>query len=456
MCEGIARLGNGICLMAVGAESIVAKTSKLLRASRTYALKNISIDWGTNFTASTDVTMQTDVFRQAPEQITQIIASNRLVVFALTKHSDFVVPENIVVKGQLDGKGEVLSFDVPVTRLSQTTDEKNHTHLIHTLAARRIIRELDDEDKSKDDVKTREMMIHLGEQYQLASRYTSFVAVEKRVAEEKMQAENVMAAPTNTTNNANDSASDFVVINDEDLPSAPTLKSHFTGYSATGGTPRPRVQVAYQQAQMYIAPNLAQPYSLNPANNMPGSSIAACVLPPPPAPGMMKRGRKQQIRTSGSGKAARKMMASRVQPDNIAGGSQEPDPQPSRKRFRVHNPSARLDGAISHLGVTPNFTLPGVSPEVVALVRLQSFDGSFPVTLPLERILGKEALTGGNKLALDQVIWATVLAIVYLQKHLDQQPELLESLVEKARDYVLQTPGVDLDEALNVAKILVE
>jgi hypothetical protein len=214
MCEGIARLGNGICLMAVGAESIVAKTSKLLRASRTHALKNISVDWGTNFTASTDVTMQTDVFRQAPEQITQIIAGNRFVVFTLAKHSDFVVPENIVVKGQLDGKGEVLSFDVPVTRLSQTTNEKNHTHLIHTLAARRIIRELDDQDKSKDDVKTKEMMIYLGEQYQLANRYTSFVAVEERL-NTKTQADDATA--TEAADNDDEGDGELVVVEVEDV-----------------------------------------------------------------------------------------------------------------------------------------------------------------------------------------------------------------------------------------------
>jgi hypothetical protein len=100
--------------------------------------------------------------------------------------------------------------------------------------------------------------------------------------------------------------------------------------------------------------------------------------------------------------------------------------------------------------------LPGISPDVVALIQLQSFDGSFPVTSELGRILGKEALTNGNKLALEQTVWATVLAIVYLQKHLDQQPDLLEGLVEKAQDYVLQTPGVNLDEALGTARMLIK
>ena len=53
-------------------------------------------------------------------------------------------------------------------------------------------------------------------------------------------------------------------------------------------------------------------------------------------------------------------------------------------------------------------------------------------------------------------MWATVLAIAYLQKHLDQQPDLLEGLVEKAQEYVMQTPGIDLKEALDMAKVLIK
>ena len=52
-------------------------------------------------------------------------------------------------------------------------------------------------------------------------------------------------------------------------------------------------------------------------------------------------------------------------------------------------------------------------------------------------------------------VWATVLAIAYLQKHLVGQPELLEGLVEKATGFVQQTPGVDLDALLQRASELI-
>lgn len=56
MCEGIARAGNGLCLMAATSESIIAKAAKLVRASRACFLVNAYIDWGTRFAPSSDVT----------------------------------------------------------------------------------------------------------------------------------------------------------------------------------------------------------------------------------------------------------------------------------------------------------------------------------------------------------------------------------------------------------------
>lgn len=58
-------------------------------------------------------------------------------------------------------------------------------------------------------------------------------------------------------------------------------------------------------------------------------------------------------------------------------------------------------------------------------------------------------------MGVSDIIWATVLAVAYLQKYLVGQPELLESLVEKAIDFVQQTPGVDVDMLLERAKVMI-
>ena len=90
--------------------------------------------------------------------------------------------------------------------------------------------------------------------------------------------------------------------------------------------------------------------------------------------------------------------------------------------------------------------------KVLQLVRLQSFDGSFPVSPQLVQILGRTALSRATEFHVIGTVWATVLAIAYLQKNLIGQPELLEGLVEKAMDFVSQIPGVDCDALLERAK----
>jgi hypothetical protein len=47
MCEGIARVGNGTCMM-VGEEetTFTGKIARLLKAARTPLISNISVDWG--------------------------------------------------------------------------------------------------------------------------------------------------------------------------------------------------------------------------------------------------------------------------------------------------------------------------------------------------------------------------------------------------------------------------
>lgn len=178
MCEGIARVGNGVCLMAATSESIIAKSAKLVRASRTHFLTNASVDWGTDFTASADVISQTNMLCQAPEQMPPLYSGNRFVVFALLKHRDFVVPDKITVRAKQQGsKGEDITFTVAVQELPLPTDE-SQPHLIHTLAARKIIQGIDDTDYNVDAPANKSAIIHLGERYQLASRYTSFIAVD--------------------------------------------------------------------------------------------------------------------------------------------------------------------------------------------------------------------------------------------------------------------------------------
>ena len=92
---------------------------------------------------------------------------------------------------------------------------------------------------------------------------------------------------------------------------------------------------------------------------------------------------------------------------------------------------------------------------VLQLVRLQSFDGSFSVSHALRSILGHTAIAQGASIGVDEVVWATVLAIAYLQKHLVGQPDLLEGLVEKAMEFVEQEYEGDVNALLERARAVV-
>ena len=89
--------------------------------------------------------------------------------------------------------------------------------------------------------------------------------------------------------------------------------------------------------------------------------------------------------------------------------------------------------------------------DVVKVVRLQAFDGSFVSSPQLAALVGQAAMGDAKTHDVEEGIWATVVAIAWLQIHLKEQPDLLEGLVEKAREYVEQTPGQDFDELLQSA-----
>lgn len=128
----------------------------------------------------------------------------------------------------------------------------------------------------------------------------------------------------------------------------------------------------------------------------------------------------------------------------------------------------QVDSGSTSCGLPPPATIPPgiatIAPEptpqtaediVVALVRLQSFDGSFPPTAQLEAIIGKSLLSEVEKLKVDPRVWATVLAVAYLKKYMKDQPELLDGLVEKAMDFLSRTQNGDLQTLLARADSLV-
>lgn len=233
LCEGLARAGNGLYLMTTQSEELAGKCSRLLRASRVPPsgnLRNLRIDWNYTgpdplpqeqvpaepitapqeppaalnlFDASYDpLTHAEDTgfpinrplhkdIQQAPSVVPDFYPGSRFIVSAILSKTTHV-PDNVTLRGEIPD-GQAVELNVPV---HAANFQKAWPPLVHTLAAHRIIQELEDGyldclgvSAKVDSERTKEIaraaIVRLSTEYQLASKYASFIAVEKDDAEDK-------------------------------------------------------------------------------------------------------------------------------------------------------------------------------------------------------------------------------------------------------------------------------
>jgi hypothetical protein len=224
--------------MAVQNESIAGKCSRLLKASRTPPVSNLRVDWAvapdelqddfevvdtpsvypetptvppsmidlydnsynpldssdqTGAKPSADVILApSPLLQQAPHSILAIYPGNRFIVSAIIS-SDQIIPDSVVLQGDLPS-GQKLNLKVEV----QKTTNAATPPLIHTLAARRLIQDLEDgkahpqalnANEVDPDAVVKAAIVKLGVEYQLTSKYTSFVAVDESKRDELPQEE---------------------------------------------------------------------------------------------------------------------------------------------------------------------------------------------------------------------------------------------------------------------------
>ncbi|TFY65188.1 hypothetical protein EVJ58_g2141 [Rhodofomes roseus] len=228
LCSGIARAGNGLCLMTTQSEDLAGKCARLLRASQVPPSGNLSklrVDWGYGGldsgprsgsddpkllkTKTKDPAAPTNIYdeaveplhlgavtafqpppssnvQQAPFAVPDFYPGNRFIVSAILSQTAHI-PNQVVLHGETPD-GEAMALKVDVLRVeSQVAGPP----LIHTLAAHRLVQELEDGNLESEGIRkpdkqrleldfgiTKAAVIRYSEEFQIASKFASFVAVE--------------------------------------------------------------------------------------------------------------------------------------------------------------------------------------------------------------------------------------------------------------------------------------
>ncbi|KAJ7016501.1 von Willebrand factor type A domain-containing protein [Mycena alexandri] len=227
MCEGIARVGHGACMLVTEEETtFTGKVARLLQAARTPLISNITVDWGRPeledefelvgkseksekvveqkseekqkslniFDEAVDPTHldktgppspprvilppPSDV-QQSPFKIRNLFPGTRVNIYAILQGRSSI-PQTVTLHGSTpDGASISLPVPVTVSRLPSTP-------ALHALAARKIIQDLEDGQHAvaltatlKDPGDMRASIVRLGTTYSITSTYTSFVAVDE-------------------------------------------------------------------------------------------------------------------------------------------------------------------------------------------------------------------------------------------------------------------------------------
>ncbi|KAJ7657896.1 von Willebrand factor type A domain-containing protein [Mycena polygramma] len=235
MCEGIARVGNGTCMMVGEQETnFTGKIARMLRAARTPLITDIAVDWGVPIFRSSvlsdgadddgafvmvsgregkgvrkimdlyDETLDPlqmeiqpappppDVVLSPPPQVQQspfkiqtLSPGNRLNVYTILQGK--AVPKIVTLTGLTEDETQIRLL-VPVT-LSNLPNAPDSPPAIHALAAHKLIQDLedgqhgiatsnpDDADLLRRTVKA--SIVRLAKAYSISSSQTSFVAVDE-------------------------------------------------------------------------------------------------------------------------------------------------------------------------------------------------------------------------------------------------------------------------------------
>ncbi|KAJ7058071.1 von Willebrand factor type A domain-containing protein [Mycena amicta] len=493
MCEGIARVGNGTCML-VGEEeaSFTGKISRMLKAAKSPPISDITIDWGQPASSKSRVESKEDddeddfeiiekarekkklnIFdesiddpmvadstpappappvvlapppyvQQAPYKIQNLFPNVRLNIYAILQ--DKTIPKTVTIRGSTVDGAEI-ELPIPVT-ISYLQNAPGAPPAVHALAARKLIQDL--EDGRHDVAKTlknpddsdlvartvKAMIVRLGKTYSIASTHTSFVAVDESKP-------NTNTAP--------------VVL----MP-VPTMFM-----SVGGGSGSPPSQPSPSQSSASVAPTTTAYSALHSYGG-----IAQAAGPAKSAPSYMGRAKmiiESSLQPMFRASSATASYADSGVDDLMSLDSYTPPPPSDISRGKASVPATggaprrrpAQSGTLRLVSDSaPAAPAPTPSDPLEALARLQAFDGCFSLevlkVIKLAPSTDIQAVRAALPSGVSDAIVATLLAMAFLANKLGAgvERDAWEGMYEKAEEYVEETIGATEKVEVLVGKVL--
>ncbi|KAG6891105.1 hypothetical protein C0995_014195 [Termitomyces sp. Mi166 len=506
-CERIAAAGNGVYLYATQAESIVGKCARLFRAGRTPILRDVTIEWGIpdehlrldGSLSPRTIAVSPPAIQQAPAQVNNVHSGTQTIVFAIIQLRKISVPQTVYLRGRLDNDdnddSSFHSIPIPVKEVHLDSAKKG-LPMIHTLTAWRLIQEHEGKraklpsttmPASEDDIR-KAVIVGLGEKYQLVSQYTSFVAIDsgqddrqrsylQALSRDGPRQHSPDAAPGHVHGNSSGFvetlgrlAELFIQGRNPPIMDARTLPGSLSISSLLENDETEDDDGAESAASIESNETFSTLSSLNscdcsddssaPSSPSTLSSLNSCDCSDdssaPSSPSTLSSLNSCDCSDDSSAPSSPSTLSS-LNSCSSAPSSPELRPRLSPEEEEIRRqPSPKIEPQNLNTNRTlprEHLTMPPkpVSPAVVELVRLQNFDGSYSLN-SLRRIAGmRRAVEEVNNFSVDPTVWATVLAIAFMQKEMVDQRALQNDLVAKAREFLETTTNVDLDELLQSA-----
>eukprot|EP00026_Physarum_polycephalum_P010569 Phypoly_transcript_10735.p1 GENE.Phypoly_transcript_10735~~Phypoly_transcript_10735.p1 ORF type:complete len:422 (+),score=61.17 Phypoly_transcript_10735:56-1267(+) len=174
LVKDLAEIGKGKCeiISSANLDTMENIMSNILKWTLDPAFDKVNIIW---YNSEGEVCNNV---KKAPERLPPIFAGDLYKIYAL-------VPDSTVnlAKAQLQATGKAGKLNMNIDLKSAGAETLIQGKLIHLLAAKQLIREIEEGAfrKTMDDAQQKNEIVNLGVAYNLASKHTSFVAVEERV-----------------------------------------------------------------------------------------------------------------------------------------------------------------------------------------------------------------------------------------------------------------------------------